>query len=39
MALVVPDGSSVMMSLRATGLDQLIPIFRKLSDAERAALT
>jgi anti-anti-sigma factor len=39
MALVVNDGSSVMMSLRATGLDQLIPIFRKLSDAERAALT
>ena len=39
MALVVNEGSSVMMSLEATGVDQLIPIFRTLSDAERAALT
>ena len=38
MALVVDKGSAVMMSLEATGTDQLIPIFRKLSDAESAAL-
>ena len=38
MALVVNKGSDVMMSLQATGIDQLIPIFRKLSDAESAAL-
>ena len=38
MALVVDKGSAVMMSLEATGTDQLIPVFRKLSDAERAAL-
>ena len=38
-ALVVSKGSGVMMSLQATGIDKLIPIFRKLSDAESAALT
>ena len=38
MALVVNNGSTVMMSLHATGVDKLIPIFRKLSDAESAAL-
>ena len=38
MALVVNKGSAVMMSLQATGIDQLIPTFRKLSDAESAAL-
>jgi anti-anti-sigma factor len=36
MALVADKGSVVMMSLEATGTDQLIPIFRKLSDAESA---
>jgi anti-anti-sigma factor len=38
MALVVNNSSTVMMSLQATGIDKLIPIFRKLSDAESAAL-
>ena len=38
MALVLDNGSTVMMSLHATGVDQLIPIFRKLSDAENAVL-
>ena len=38
LALVVHKGSDVMMSLEATGIDQLIPIFRKLSDAESVAL-
>ena len=38
MALVVDNGSGVMMSLRATGTDQLIPIYRNVSDAESAAL-
>ena len=39
LALVVNKGSSVMMSLQATGVDLLIPIFREISDAERAALS
>ena len=38
MALVVDKGSTVMMSLEATGVDKLIPIFRNLPDAERAVL-
>jgi anti-anti-sigma factor len=38
MTLVVDKGSAVMMSLQATGIDQLIPVFRKLSEAESAAL-
>jgi len=38
MALVVDNGSGVMMSLQATGTDQLIPIFRNFPDAENAAL-
>jgi anti-anti-sigma factor len=37
MALVVDGGSSVLMSLEATGVDQLIPVFRNTADAERAA--
>jgi anti-anti-sigma factor len=39
MALVVDKGSPVSMSLSALGLDKLIPIFRNVSDAEKAALT
>jgi anti-anti-sigma factor len=39
MAVVVDKGSSVMMSLEATGLNELIPVFTSLSDAEKAALT
>jgi anti-anti-sigma factor len=38
MVLVVNEGSTAMMSLKATGLDQLIPIFTNTSDAERAAV-
>jgi len=38
MALVVNGGSTVMMSLEATGVDQLIPVFESSSEAERAAL-
>lgn len=38
MALVVDKGSTVMMSLEATGVDKLIPVFRSLSDAEKAVL-
>ena len=38
MVLVVDDGSTVGMSLEATGVDELIPVFRDDSDAERAAL-
>lgn len=38
MVLVVDDGSTVMMSLEATGVDQLIPVFKSAADAERAAL-
>ena len=38
MVLVVDGGSSAQMSLEATGVDQLIPIFRNAADAERAAV-
>jgi anti-sigma B factor antagonist len=38
MVLVVDDASTVMMSLEATGVDQLIPVFNNNADAERAAL-
>ena len=38
MVLVVHGGSSVLMSLEATGVDQLIPVFRNTADAERAAV-
>lgn len=38
MVLVVDDSSTVGMSLEATGVDELIPVFRNASDAERAAL-
>ena len=38
MVLVVDDGSTVMMSLEATGVNQLIPVFKNAADAERAAV-
>jgi anti-anti-sigma factor len=38
MVLVVSGGSSVVMSLEATGVNELIPVFRNAADAERAAL-
>jgi anti-anti-sigma factor len=38
LALVVDKGSTVMMSLEVTGTDRLIPVFKKLSEAESAAL-
>jgi len=38
MVLVVDSGSTVMMSLEATGVDQLIPVFRNSADAEKAAV-
>ena len=38
MVLVVDDGSTVMMSLKATGIDKLVPVFGDSSDAERAAV-
>jgi anti-anti-sigma factor len=38
MVLVVSEGSTVMMSLEATGVDELIPVFNNPSDAERAAV-
>ena len=38
MMLVVDNGSTVMMSLEATGVDELIPVFRSTSEAEKAAL-
>ena len=38
MVLVVDDGSTVMMSIKATGIDKLVPVFRSASDAERAAV-
>jgi len=38
MALVVNKGSTVMMSLEATGVDELIPVFGTLAEAEKAVL-
>ncbi len=38
MALVIDSNSSVRMSLEATGVDDLIPIFDSVNDAERAVL-
>lgn len=38
MVLVVNDGSTVIMSLEATGVDELIPVFKNVADAERAAV-
>jgi anti-anti-sigma factor len=38
MVLVVNKGSTVMMSLQATGIDLLMPVFSSASDAERAAV-
>ena len=38
MVLVVSESSTVMMSLNATGVDQLIPVFKSASEAERAAV-
>lgn len=38
MVLVVDDGSTVMMSIKATGIDKLVPVFDDDRDAERAAI-
>jgi len=38
MVLVVSKGSQVTMSLEATGIDSLIPVFDNASAAERAAV-
>lgn len=38
MVLVVDGGSTVMMSLEATGVNELIPVFKNAADAERAAV-
>jgi anti-sigma B factor antagonist len=38
MALVVNKASTVMMSLEATGVDELIPVFGSAADAEKAVL-
>lgn len=38
MVLVVNTGSTVMMSIKATGVDQFVPVFGSESEAERAAV-
>ena len=38
MVLIVSPGSSVAMSLEATGVDELIPVFERSTEAERAAV-
>ena len=38
MVLVVNPSTTVMMSLKATGVDLLIPVFTNAADAERAAV-
>ena len=37
MVLVVDSGSSVQMSIKATGVDQLVPVFGDPAAAEKAA--
>jgi anti-anti-sigma factor len=37
LVLVVDSSSPVMMSIKATGVDQLVPVFEDSDDAERAA--
>ena len=37
MVLVVDTGSTVMMSIKATGMDQLVPVFDDQAAAEKAA--
>ena len=36
MALVVHGDSTVMMSLEATGVNELIPVFKNIADAEKS---
>lgn len=38
MVLVVDAGSTVMMSIKSTGIDQFLPVFDSAVDAERAAV-
>jgi anti-anti-sigma factor len=38
LAIVVASGSTVAMSLEATGVDELIPVFTDNRDAEEAVL-
>ena len=38
MVLVVNPATTVVMSLKATGVDLLIPVFNNIPDADRAAL-
>ncbi len=38
MVLVVSSNSTVMMSLEATGVNELVPVFDNVRDAERAAV-
>jgi anti-sigma B factor antagonist len=38
MVLVVNPSTTVIMSLKATGVDLLIPVFHNAADAERAAV-
>ena len=37
MVLVAKSGSTVMMSIKATGVDQFVPVFGSAADAEKAA--
>lgn len=38
MVLVVNEQTTVMMSLKATGVDELIPVYRGITAAEKAAI-
>jgi hypothetical protein len=38
MVLVVGNNSSVVMSLEATGINSLIPVFKSSAEAERAVV-
>lgn len=38
MVLLVDGGSTVLKSLEATGVDQMIPVFKNAADADKAAV-
>lgn len=38
MMLVAKPGSTVMMSIKATGVDQFVPVFSSSAEAEKAAV-
>ena len=38
LALVVDEGTTVRVTLKVTGVDTLVPVFKRIEEAEKAAL-